>query len=283
MSPKSTDFSFPLFVPADRPDRFLKALSAGGDCIIIDLEDAVAPGNKAQARVALVTGLSELKDSAKSIVIRVNALGTPWHDDDIAAIRKYDIGGVMVPKAESTSGLRSVNDAMGHHVPIIALIETASGIAAAREISTHAHQLAFGSIDFAADVGCAHIRDALLLARSELVIASRISGKPQPIDGVTTSIRDEAMIEDDARYASSIGFGGKLLIHPAQILPARRGMAPTSDEVSWARRVLDAASSAAAIAVDGAMVDAPVLARAQKIIDRQFMYQEEDLSHDQNH
>ena len=161
-----------------------------------------------------------------------------------------------------------MNEALGQYVPVLALIEFAAGIAAAREIATHAHRLAFGSIDFAADVGYSHTRDALLLARLELVIASRSAGKPQPIDGVTTNIRDDATVEDDARYAASLGFGGKLLIHPAQVAAARRGLAPSDDDVSWARKIIDAASGSGAIAVDGAMVDAPVLARAHNILQR---------------
>ena len=281
MHPRSIDFSLPLFVPADRPERYPKAMAAGADCIIIDLEDAVAPADKIQARNMLFNALSGM-DGSDTIVVRINPYGSVWHGDDVAFIRRCKIAGVMLPKTESSSGLRSVKDALGHHVPVIALIESAAGIAAARKIATRAHQLAFGSIDFASDVGCSHTRDALLLARSELVIASRNAGRPQPIDGVTTNIRDEATVEDDARYAASLGFGGKLLIHPAQVAAARRGLAPSDSDVSWARKVVDASSGSGAIAVDGSMVDAPVLARAHNILQRHDNPKNKVHEHDQS-
>ena len=97
MKPRSIDFSLPLFVPADRPERYAKAMAAGADCVIIDLEDAVAPANKAQARNILFDALSSMDGSA-AIVVRINAHGSVWHGDDIAALRPCKIAGVMVPK-----------------------------------------------------------------------------------------------------------------------------------------------------------------------------------------
>lgn len=269
MPTPSREFSFPLFVPADRPELFEKALAAGSDCIVVDLEDAVAPANKIFARNSLLKAFSQDDKIARSVVVRINGAHTSWYQEDLAAVERCRPAGIMVPKVDTRECLRPIVNAMGPEMSIIALIESAAGVASAREIAPQAHQLAFGSIDFAADIGCSLSREALLHARSEIVIASRIAGLHQPIDGVTTAIRDDAVVEDDARYARSLGFGGKLLIHPAQVAPAQRGMAPTLDEIMWARRVLNATSSSTAIAVDGSMVDAPVVARAQKIIERQ--------------
>jgi citrate lyase subunit beta/citryl-CoA lyase len=114
----------------------------------------------------------------------------------------------------------------------------------------------------------AHLREALLLARSELVLASRLGGLAAPLDGVTASLGDGQLAEDDARYAAELGFGGKLCIHPAQIAPVKRGFEPSAVEIAWAERVLAAADDGAAV-VDGAMVDAPVRARARRIMARQ--------------
>ena len=149
----------------------------------------------------------------------------------------------------------------------IALIESARGLAAARDIARACGRLAFGSVDFAADLGCAHTREALLLARLELVLASRLAGLPAPLDGVTTAIHDDALVESDARHAAELGFGGKLLIHPKQVAAALRGFAPGEAEIAWARRVL-AAGGDGAVAVDGMMIDAPVRLRAERILSR---------------
>jgi citrate lyase subunit beta/citryl-CoA lyase len=128
--------------------------------------------------------------------------------------------------------------------------------------------LAFGSIDFAADIGCAHTRAALAIARFELVLASRLAGRPGPIDGVTASVKDADLVRSDAEYAGEIGFAGKLLIHPAQIEPAGRGFAPNLADIALAERILAASRSEGATVVDGAMVDAPVVLRAQQLLNR---------------
>ncbi|MBH1974675.1 MAG: CoA ester lyase, partial [Rhodobacteraceae bacterium] len=113
-----------------------------------------------------------------------------------------------------------------------------------------------------------HSRHALLSARSRLVLASRLAGIAAPIDGVTTSLRDATLIAEDCAHAVDMGFGGKLLIHPAQIGPARLGFAPSHEQITWAQRVLEADQTASAVQVDGAMVDAPVLARSRQILAR---------------
>jgi len=255
-----------LFVPADRPERFEKAAAAGPDAIIVDLEDAVAPSAKNDARTALAAGLAGLPETV-AVFIRVNGIGTPWHEADLALTTKLPIAGVVLPKAERAEGVRGIRSRLAGK-SLIALVETAVGLAEAEAIAKASDRLAFGSVDFAADLGCAHVRDALLLARSRLVLAARLAGQAQPIDGVTLSIKDEAAVEDDARYAASLGLGGKLLIHPAQVAPARRGLAPNEQDIAWAERIVAGSADGAARAVDGIMVDAPVLARAHHILQR---------------
>lgn len=127
---------------------------------------------------------------------------------------------------------------------------------------------AFGSLDDAADVGVEHTWEALLHARSMVVLASRVGGCPGPVDGVTTALRDPETLERDVAAARALGFTGKLCIHPAQVDAVRQGFAPTQEEVAWARRVVAAveAEPAGAVSVDGAMVDKPVLDRARRIL-----------------
>lgn len=265
MSPVPAHSAAFLFVPADKPERFAKAAASGADAIIIDLEDAVAPGARIAARDTMQSALKGGQQSCPTF-IRVNGTTTQWHDDDIAAASQLPITGVVLPKVESGAEVDTTRVRLPQGPRIIALIESARGLAAADDIARSADRLAFGSIDFATDVGCAHEREPLLLARSTIVLASRVAGLPAPIDGVTLSIKDTEAIESDSRYAAELGFGGKLLIHPAQLDPARKGFAPRAEEVNWATRIIAGADDAAAHAVDGIMVDAPVLARARQIV-----------------
>lgn len=250
-----------LFVPANRPERFEKAATSGADCVILDLEDAVRPESKVEARAALRVGFSDIP-----VLVRINGEDTPWHADDMEAVFALPFAGVIVPKAELSGGL--ANFAEESPIPVLALIETARGIVEARQIARLAGitRLIFGSVDFCADLGCAHTREALLTARSEMVLASRLAGLPAPIDGVTTALDNADVITADARYAIELGFGGKLAIHPRQIGPIGSGLRPTDTEIAWARRVV--ASRGGAEAIDGAMVDQPVRIRARAILDR---------------
>ncbi|WOS64636.1 CoA ester lyase [Sinorhizobium fredii GR64] len=255
------NFTVPLFVPGSRPERFEKAAASGADAIIIDLEDAVAPDAKEAARAAVRADFTDLP-----VLVRINGEGTQWHQDDLAVVSRLPVAAVIIPKAELGGGLAAL--AANRAVPIIALVETARGIAEARQIAAlpGVSRLAFGSVDFCADLGCAHTREALLAARSELVLASRLAGLVAPLDGVTTSIDDGEQIEADARYALELGFGGKLAIHPRQIEAIRAGFRPQASEIEWAKKVL--ASGDGAAAVDGAMVDEPVRIRARAILAR---------------
>lgn len=258
---KLKNFTVPLFVPGNRPERFEKAAASGADAIIVDLEDAVAVDAKDSARAALRADFTDLP-----VLVRINGEGTPWHEDDLAAVARLPFAAVIVPKAELGGELAA--RAAKSAVPIVALVETARGLAEARQIAAlpGVSRLLFGSIDFCADLGCAHTREALLAARSELVLASRLARLTAPVDGVTASIDDRDEITSDARYALELGFGGKLAIHPRQIEAIRVGFRPSDSEIEWATKVL--ASGDGAAAVDGAMVDEPVRARARAMLAR---------------
>lgn len=250
----------PLFVPGDRPERFSKAAASGADAMIIDLEDAVAPESKPAARAALQPAALP---AGIPLFVRLNAVGTLWHEDDVAAVARLDLAGVMLSKVESGQDVARLA-AMLPAKSIIALIESAHGLANVREIAQHAGRLAFGSIDFCADLGMAHEREMLLTARAEIVLASRLASLPAPLDGVCTILDAAAQVEEEARYARALGFGGKLCIHPKQLIPLRAGFAPTRAQVDWAERVL--ASGSGAVTVDGKMVDEPVRLQARQIL-----------------
>ncbi len=254
----------PLFVPGDRPDLFAKAAASGADAIIIDLEDAIAPQSKESARKAACRH----DISSVPVILRINGAGTAWHADDLAALSAADIAAVMLPKAETSESIAAMSRALGRPLPVIALIESAKGLGSLVQVLTAPHiaAIAFGSLDYSVDLDCSPDWDSLVAARSEIVLRSRLAGLPGPLDGVTTNLTDQEITEQDAARARRLGFRGKLAIHPRQIGPILTAMSPTPDEIAWAKKVLTSVNDAALVAVDGNMVDAPVIARARRIL-----------------
>jgi citrate lyase subunit beta / citryl-CoA lyase len=259
-----------LFVPGDRPERFDKALAAGADAVIVDLEDAVAPERKGIARDAVAAWLS----TTHRALVRINAADTPWFADDLALCAHAGIAAVMLPKAERPDDLLAVTRAMGAnaagHPGLLPLVETAIGFDQIKRLATTlgVQRLVFGSIDFQADLGMRGGREELLAFRSQLVLASRLANLAPPVDGVTTALDDPRELEDDTLHARRLGFGAKLCIHPRQVAAVNAGFSPSAAEVAWAERVIAAfeAAKGAAVAVDGKMVDKPVVLRAEAIL-----------------
>lgn len=256
-----------LFVPGDRPERFAKAQAAGADAVILDLEDAVAPADKPLAREHIAT--AALAQGA--LYVRINACGAPGFDDDLTVLTRPEVSGVVLPKAESADQLAALRARLARPLPVIALVESALGVWNALEIARAegVARLAFGSIDFQVDAGCGGADEALLYARSRLVLASRIAGLAAPIEGVTASIDDEALLVSETAKARALGFGAKLCIHPKQVAAVNAAFSPSEADIRWARQVVDAcqASSAGALSVGGMMIDRPVLLKAQRILE----------------
>ncbi|MFT4127453.1 MAG: CoA ester lyase [Gordonia sp. (in: high G+C Gram-positive bacteria)] len=252
-----------LFAPGNRPERFAKAAAAGADVVVIDLEDAVTAADKPAARTHIADWLA----AGNSALIRINAAETSWHAADVALAAEYSAP-VLLAKAQTPEEVAAVGTATG--APVIPLVETARGILAAPVIAALAPvvRIGFGAIDFGVDTGVdPDDREALLFARSMLVSASAAAGIAAPIDGVTTALRDTAKLTDDVRYAARIGLAAKLCIHPAQVAVVHDCLAPTDDEITWARSIVAAASTdSSVVAVNGQMVDAPVVARARRIL-----------------
>ncbi len=260
---------FPLFVPASRPQLIEKAQAANPTCVIADLEDAVAPDEKDAARQTLIS--LKVSDGVP-LCVRINAAAAPWFAEDLemvaAMARESRCAGLVLPKAEDLAQVNAIRSALPPGAACFGLIETALGVARVRELAPLFDRLFFGSLDYAADLGCAHTVPALAHARSDIVLASRIAGKPGPVDGVTADTRDTDLIRNDAAYSAELGFKGKLLIHPAQLSPAKAGFRPGDDEIAWADRVLSAAGNGGVAKVDGKMVDAPVIAKARAVLER---------------
>lgn len=252
-----------LFVPGDRPERFAKAATSGAHEIILDLEDAVAPGAKDMAR----RGVDQwLADGGRAIV-RINGMGTPWYEEDVAMLQRHPGAAVMLPKAESASVARTVAALPARR--LIALLETVAGYMELNEVagSPGVERIAFGSVDFSAESGIADEGEALASVRTAIVLASTHAGLHPPIDGVSLEFNDAARMTSDAMRSRQLGFGGKLCIHPRQVAAVNSAFMPSQAEREWAQRVLAAfeASGGAATAMDGKMIDKPVVERARRI------------------
>lgn len=266
-----------LFVPADRPERYAKALASGADVVIVDLEDAVAPAARPAARAALLAAWPEWPMAARArTVVRINAEGTPSHADDVSLVSTLaaeGLGGVMLAKAERAEPLVALGEACPN-AALLALIESSAGLDALDAIAQAPKvvRLALGHIDLQVDLGisCGPDEAEVAPARWALVRASRRAGLAAPIDGVTTETRDMAVVESAAAKSLRYGFGAKLCIHPAQVAAVHAAFMPGADELALARRVVQAAeaSGGGSCAVDGRMVDAPVITMARRTLAR---------------
>ncbi|SEP14016.1 HpcH/HpaI aldolase/citrate lyase family protein [Amycolatopsis saalfeldensis] len=250
-----------LFVPGHRPDRFAKAEAAGADVVVLDLEDAVGAQLKAVAR----ENVRDWLEAGHEAVVRINAAGTPWFGED-AAVASALATAVMVPKAEDPEVLGELSGAA-----VIPLLETALGIVRSVALcgAPSVIRPAFGSVDLAAELGVDHrSQEALRHARSAVVLAAAATGRPGPIDGVTTALDDEGALTADVEAAITLGFTGKLCIHPRQVAHVNRGCTPSDADVRWARDVLAASADGSVAVLNGQMIDRPVLLRAERILAR---------------
>ena len=267
-----------LFVPGSRPERLPKALASGAGGVIVDWEDAVAPGDKAAARTALAQALTSLTPGEQArLALRINARGTPWHTDDLAAVRALagqGLQAVVLPKAEDAAGVASVAQALGGAAWVLPLIESVAGLDALLELARAPRvlRLLFGHLDFQADAGlaCGPDEEELLPVRLQVVLAARAAGLPAPVDGVTLDTRDLALAQVHAERALRGGFGGKLCIHPAQVAAVHAAFRPAPEQIGWARRVVEGfkAAGGGVFTLDGRMVDAPVLKLAERMLQR---------------
>ena len=275
MNPLETPLGFCsnfLFVPGTRPERFIKALDSGAAGVIIDLEDAVPEEDKKSARDAIRTAWPTFNaEQKKRLVIRTNAPGTPFYSADLILAQELDVGCLLIPKSESQDQINGAALILPN-TAIIPMIETAIGLDRLREIanSNQVIRLALGNLDLQADLGmvCDLQETQLHTARYQIVLASRVAQIAPPIDGVTPSTDDAQRISDDAERAKRLGFGGKLCIHPKQVLIVQNAFMPTEEELAWAQRVIaaDQVSKGGAVKLDGRMIDRPVVLLAQRTI-----------------
>ena len=269
-----------LFSPGDRPELMRKAPSTGADAVVFDLEDAVAPDRTASARESVREVLGELAESGDEpcpeVCVRVSPPGRGAAADLDVVLDGPGPDALVLPKAETAGDVTDLADLAaegGADLPVLALVETAAGVLGAESVAAAGptDALVFGAEDLAAGLGATRTDRGteVLYAREHVVLAASAAGV-DAIDTVHTDFEDEAGLRETTRFARDLGYDGKLAIHPAQVGPINEAFTPDSERVAWARRVLAARAEthAAVFAVDGEMIDAPLLARAERVRER---------------
>jgi citrate lyase beta subunit len=259
-----------LFVPGSRPDRFGKAAGAGADCVVIDLEDAVAEGDKASAREAALAQISG--DGAGTFALRINGVATAHGLADILALKAADVTprALFVPMVESAAELGIVTRVLGNPaMALVPLIETAAGLRAAPEIAgaPQVAALMFGGGDLAGELGVELSWEPLLMARSLLVLAAAGARVPA-IDVPFLALEDAEGLEAETARAKALGFTAKAAIHPAQVPVINRVMRPTAAEFAEAQAAIAAyaAGGRRAIRHQGRMLEAPIIRRHERVL-----------------
>ncbi|WP_434509651.1 HpcH/HpaI aldolase/citrate lyase family protein [Desulfitobacterium sp. AusDCA] len=274
-----------MFSPGSDRKKNEKALESAADVVILDLEDAVAPSEKEQARLNVAAAVRTHQN--RQVIVRINALSTPWALKDLLMVIPERPFGIMLPKAESVSDILKASWVIDQlesdrltedeqRIGLFPLIETVAGIANAEIIaqaSIRVKRLVFGALDYSLDLGIPYDRnsEALTYARNRLVAASAQSKLPGPIDTVYPSVKDDEGLKQDSLKAKALGFKGKLIIHPGQIEIVQTVFSPLAAEIEEAEEIVEVYQKAqsegvGAVLWKGKMLDEPVLKRAQQIL-----------------
>jgi citrate lyase subunit beta/citryl-CoA lyase len=261
-----------LFVPANRPERFIKALETGAH-IIVDLEDAVGLIDKPAARQSIIQNLVPLFEKfGDRILLRMNSLSTDQASLDLDLIKTLPLKALIHPKTESSEQLDLISTYLSSDSYIIPMIESAKGIDQLRSIASHPKtiRLTLGNIDLQADLGlrCDSTESELQGLRFQMTVLSRLFDLAPPIDGVTVDLQNEAQLLVDLQRARGIGFLGKLCLHPKQIPTTLQFFQPSQDEVLRAKSIVEAFEKAqgGAVQLYGKMIDRPVFLLAQRLL-----------------
>jgi citrate lyase subunit beta / citryl-CoA lyase len=266
-----------LFVPGNSNKKIQKALNANTDAIIIDLEDAVTVEEKENARHIVSSILnSEVINTIKlKVYVRINSFKTPWFFDDIKMVKELrQVDGIMIPKCDDRVSVTHTAEMLGKDMEIIPLIESAAGVMNVDQVlSSHrfVRKVAFGSVDFALDIGTGWSEEGLerTYAMSKIVLTSRALGADSPIDAVFPVIDNKEKFIKDAQIGKQAGFYGKMVIHPNQIEWVKEVYTPHVKQIEWSNKVVniyESSPNAGAIDLDGKLIDRPVYLLAKRIL-----------------
>ena len=275
-----------LYMPGDSRPKIEKAISLHVDSICMDMEDGTAYNRKEKAREVIAKALQELDFGRSEKLIRINGVGTGLEKDDLSMTLPHHPDGVVIPKTESFADLAWVSDQIEatelsqgwemNSVRILAVIESAKGIINLKEIATHSRldALIFGAEDYAASIGATRTRGGMevLFARSEVVLHAKANDL-QAIDVVFVNFKDTVNLKVDAMLGAQMGFTGKQIIHPNQIVPVQEAYSPSDAEIDYALRLLASfeaaeAEGTGAIDFEGKMIDMPLVLSARQVIER---------------
>ena len=272
-----------LFMPGNNPGMLVSAQSLGADSVIFDLEDAVAQSEKDAARILVRNALLAVKPHGIPVIIRVNALDTPYWRADIAAAVQGGADCILAPKCSSVAYVQEMLDYLeqeeqkqqSRQLEFIALVESALGLENAFAMASSHPRVAgllLGAEDLTAELGARRspAGDEIFYARSRLLVACRAAGI-KAIDSPYPFVTDLEGLEKDADFAARLGFDGKALISPHHVHLVNQAFTPHEDQIRWARRVMVAAARAkdegkGAVSLDGMMIDLPVIKRAERIL-----------------
>ena len=264
MSPSLFEVRSLLFLPASNPRAIARAREAGADMVVLDLDDAVKPADKEGAR----TAAAEAFDAPWPVPvgIRVNGEGTMWHDADLQAVARSKAELVVVPRVSSPAIVDRAGKATGK--PVLAMIESAAGVIAAPEIAKCTVGLIAGTNDLRAELGIPTNpdRSAIAMALQWIVLAARSAGVPA-FDGVFNTLKDEGGLEAQAREGRALGFSGKSLIHPDQIVPCHKAFSPSDSEIDRAERLV-AAFDGGAERFEDEMIERMHVEAARRLLNR---------------
>jgi citrate lyase beta subunit len=275
-----------LYMPGDDWKKITKSITLGVDCICMDMEDGVAINRKPEARATIARALQELDFGKSEKLARINSVGSGWEKDDIEVVLPYHPDGIVIPKIEALDQIKWGSEIIEvaelkygwpiNSVRMLIGVETAKGILNLKEIASHPRLdgIIFGGEDYAASIGAIRTPDAteLLYAR-EAVVTACAAYDLQAIDIVTIDFKDLDFVRAEAEFGARLGYSGKQIIHPAQVEPVQSAFTPGDEAIAYARRVVGAFEASqkegkGAFALDGKMIDMPLLKNAQKVLDR---------------
>ena len=275
-----------LYMPGDNWKMITKSITLGVDCICMDMEDGTAVNKKAEARAAIAKALQELDFGKSEKLARINSVGSGWEKDDIDAVLPYRPDGIVIPKVESFEHVewadRTIETAELKYgwpinsIRILTGVETPKGILNLKEIAAHPRldAIIFGGEDFAATIGATRTKDAveLLYARQAVIVACAANDL-QAIDIVTIDYKDIEALRIESEFGARLGYSGKQIIHPAQVEPVQTAFTPNHEAIAYAKRIVETFETnqkegRGAYALDGKMIDMPLVKNAQKVLER---------------
>jgi citrate lyase subunit beta / citryl-CoA lyase len=271
-----------LFVPADSPRKMASARNLRPDALIYDLEDAVPVANKHEARHLLTGELNSFVNPRPKIFVRVNGFGSPFFGDDLRAVVRRGVAGIVLPKCHDASQIAQVHQELSRlenqigmpegSLKVVPILESAKGVSRGGELARSSSRIIaffFGGEDFCADMGITRSKagDEIGVARSLVALAAK-SEHLEAIDGPFTDFHDRAGLFEETRRIKKMGFTGKALIHPDQIDTVHLAMAPSSEEIALAQEIVSVfeSSGRGVTVVRGKMIDEPVVAQARNLL-----------------